>query len=195
MTTTATAIESAESVALHTREWLQRLVIDLNLCPFAHRPLAAGLVAIVVSGAETEDALLRDLDTELNRLDTTPASELETTLLVAPAMLGDFLDYNDFVGRAEDHLIDRGFDGHYQIASFHPHYQFAGTAPDDAENHTNRAPYPTLHLLREASLEAVLATCPHPEQIPERNIATMNRLGSEALECLQAAVRLSYHKP
>jgi uncharacterized protein len=185
--------DTAESVALQTREWLQRLVIGLNLCPFAQKPLAAGLVAIVVSDAATEEALLRDLDTQLNRLDTTPASELETTLLVAPAMLDNFLDYNDFIGRAEDHLSDTDFAGHYQIASFHPHYQFAGTRPDDAENHTNRAPYPTLHLLREASLEQALATFPHPEQIPERNIATMNRLGSEALLALQASVR-QYHK-
>jgi len=179
-----TTLTDTNTIALHTRQWLQRMVIGLKLCPFAERPFNAGLVSIVVSEAVTEDSLLSGLSAQLSRLDDTPADQLETTLLVAPRLLEDFLDYNDFLQRADDLLVDSGYEGIYQIASFHPHYQFACTQPDDAENYTNRAPYPILHLLREDSLERVLASYPNPEAIPERNIATMNRLGSAALSAL-----------
>ena len=181
------------TVALHTSQWLQRLVIDLKLCPFAHKPFSAGLVSIVVSEALTEDALLLDLGAQLSLLDATPVAQLETTLLVAPRLFDDFLDYNDFLQRADDLLADSGFEGIYQIASFHPHYQFAGTEPDDAENYTNRAPYPTLHLLREDSLEKILETCPDPEAIPERNIATMNKLGTNALAAMLTDILSTAH--
>ena len=177
------------TVALHTSQWLQRVVIGLKLCPFALQPFSAGLVSIVVTDAQSEEALLLDLARELTRLDTTPPQQLETTLLVAPRLLHDFLDYNDFLHSADDLLVAQGFEGIYQIASFHPLYRFAGTAPDDAENYTNRAPYPTLHLLREDSLERVLSTYPDPAQIPERNIDTMNRLGTGALAALLADIQ------
>lgn len=182
--TVPATLTDTNTIALHTRQWLQRMVIGLKLCPFAERPYNAGQVSIVVSEAVTEDSLLSDLSAQLSRLDATPADQLETTLLVAPRLLEDFLDYNDFLQHADDLLIARDYEGIYQIASFHPRYQFAGTQPDDAENYTNRAPYPILHLLREDSLERVLASYPNPEAIPERNIATMNRLGSAALSAL-----------
>lgn len=186
----------AKTIALHTSQWLQRVVIGLKLCPFALQPFSAGLVSIVVSEAENEETLLLALTQELTRLDATPAQQLETTLLVAPRLLHDFLDYNDFLQRADDLLEARGFEGIYQIASFHPRYQFAGTRQDDAENYTNRAPYPTLHLLREDSLERVLANYPDPEQIPERNIDTMNRLGTAALAALLADIQhTAYNLP
>lgn len=171
------------------REWIARVVIDLNLCPFARKPFEAGQVKIVVSAASNPETLLQDLHDQLAWLEATPVSEIETTLLVLPEMLADFLDYNDFLDLA-DALLERfAWQADFQIASFHPDYQFAGTQPEDAENYTNRAPYPVLHLLREASLEKAIAGHPDPEQIPERNIQAMNRLGSEYLTELLDACR------
>ena len=110
--------------------------------------------------------------------------ELETTLLIHPAVLSDFLDFNDFLGQADELLRRSGLEGVFQLASFHPHYQFAGTAPEDAENYTNRSPYPVLHLLREASLEAAIERYPDTADIPERNIERMESLGSARLKAL-----------
>lgn len=172
---------SATTVEYQTTQWLQRLVIDQNLCPFAKKPFTAGLVRIAVSEATDEEALLRELHDEIARLHNHSAAELETTLLVAPRMLEDFFHYNDFLDLADALLEQYDWEGIYQIASFHPRYQFAETDIDDAENYTNRAPWPTLHILREASLEAGIKAYPNPESIPQRNIDTMQQLGESAL--------------
>ncbi len=161
------------------RQWLERVVIGLNLCPFAARPVLGGRVRVFVSAADSELELLTDLQLELARLDETPASELETTLVVAPRMLADFLDYNDFLDRADELLQSFEWDGTYQVASFHPQYQFEGTEPDDPENLSNRSPYPMLHLLREDSVEAAVEAHPDVDGIPEANIRRLRGLTPE----------------
>lgn len=160
------------------RQWLASVVIGLNLCPFAAHPTQGGRVRVAVSAARSAHELLADLQLELTRLDDTPVAELETTLVAIPDFLSDFLDYNDFLDDV-DALLDRyEWSGSYQVASFHPRYQFAGTHPDDAENLIGRAPYPLLHLLREDSVEAAIAHHPDPERIPDDNIARLNALTS-----------------
>ena len=159
------------------RRWLERAVIGLNLCPFAKAVYVKQQVRIVISDASTERALLEELGEELALLRDTPADEIDTTLLVHPQVLGDFLDYNDFLGDADALVEAMDLDGVLQVASFHPQYQFADTEPDDADNLTNRAPYPILHLLREASIDRAVAAYPDPDAIIERNIATVRELG------------------
>ncbi|MDG6773434.1 DUF1415 domain-containing protein [Thiomicrorhabdus sp. ZW0627] len=166
-------------VELQIRNWLQQVVIGLNLCPFASKPYLDNQVRIAVSDCTDDACLLEDLLGELQYLDGHKPQEVETTLIVIPGMLEDFYDYNDFLDSAEALLGDGGWAGTYQIASFHPHYQFAGTQPEDSENLTNRAPYPVLHLIREASLEKALKHYPNPEMIPERNIETVEKLTDE----------------
>ena len=152
-------------------------MIGLNLCPFAKAVVVKQQVRIVISDASTERALLEELGEELALLRDTPADEIDTTLLVHPQVLGDFLDYNDFLGDADALVEAMDLDGVLQVASFHPQYQFAGSEPDDADNLTNRAPYPILHLLREASIDRAVAAYPDPDAIIERNIATVRELG------------------
>lgn len=166
------------------RRWLERAVIGLNLCPFAKAVYARNQVRIVVSDASTERALLQELGEEMALLRDTPAEQVDTTLLVHPQVLDDFLDYNDFLDDADALVEALELDGVLQVASFHPQYQFAGTEPDDAENLTNRAPYPILHLLREDSVDRAVAAYPDPDSIIERNVATMQDLGSEGFRKL-----------
>ncbi|MDI1252653.1 DUF1415 domain-containing protein [Thermomonas sp.] len=176
----------ATSVERNIRRWLERAVIGLNLCPFAKAVYAKNQVRIVISDASTEAALLEQLGEELVLLRDTPADQVDTTLLVHPQVLQDFLDYNDFLDQA-DALIDAmDLEGVLQVASFHPDYQFADTRPDDAENLTNRAPYPTLHLLREDSVARAVEAYPEPDAIIERNVATMRELGVEGFRKLLA---------
>ena len=176
-----------QAVIAQTRRWLSAIVIGLNLCPFARRVFEADLIRYVVSEATSESALLQDLTFELQALASTSPSQVETTLLIHPHALADFLDYNDFLGDADELLDQLGLTGTLQIASFHPAYQFAGTEPDAAENYTNRSPYPMLHLLREESLTQVADDPEELAEIPRRNIATMNKLGRAwMLEKLQA---------
>jgi len=172
-----------------TRRWLERAVIGLNLCPFAKAPQVKGLVRYVLSEASEPEALLAGLIEELKLLAGTPADRIETTLLVHPQVLADFADYNDFLGLAESAVAGLGLEGVIQVASFHPRYQFAGTAPDDLTNATNRSPYPTLHLLREESVERAVAAFPEAEAIFEANIATMRRLGESGWARLQQQCR------
>lgn len=162
-----------------TRRWLERAVIGLNLCPFAKAVVAKGQVRFVLSAATTPEALLGQLGEELLRLRDTPADEVDTTLLVHPHALGDFLDYNDFLGLADALVAELELEGVLQVASFHPDYRFAGTDPDDIGNFTNRSPHPTLHLLREDSVKRAVAAFPDPDAIVERNIETLRRLGLE----------------
>ena len=160
-----------------TQAWLDRAVIGLNLCPFAKAVHLKQQIRWVVSPA-TDAAQLRDeLQRELEWLRDTPADQTDTTLLIHPFVLGDFAEYNDFLDIADATLEQLGLDGVLQIASFHPDYQFAGSAPDDIDNFSNRTPHPTLHLLRESSIERAVAAFPDAAQIYERNIETLRRLG------------------
>jgi hypothetical protein len=167
-----------------TRRWLKRAVIGLNLCPFARPVASAGRIRFAVSSARCEQALLADLAEELLRLARADPAEQETTLLIHPDVLGDFLAFNDFLASAEAAVETLGLSGVLQVASFHPHYQFAGTAPGDVENCTNRAPFPTLHLLRESSVERAVGSMADPASIYRRNIETLRRLGHEGWERL-----------
>ena len=160
-----------------TRRWVQRAVIGLNLCPFAKSVEVKQQVRYVVSHAKTAKRLLADLKRELQALVAADPAELDTTLLIAPDGFGEFLDFNDLLERADQLLVALDLDGVLQIASLHPQYQFADTEEDDITNYTNRSPYPTLHLLREESVDRAVAAFPHAEAIFETNIETMRRLG------------------
>ena len=162
-----------------TRQWLEKVVIGLNLCPFAALPWRQGRVRFRVSEATGQLQLAEDLAAELLSLQVSDPAECETTLLIHPQVLGDFPDYNDFLELADRLLENLALDGTLQIASFHPDYQFADSQPDDPANCTNRSPYPMLHLLREASIEAATANLPDPDVIFERNIQTLRKLGME----------------
>ena len=176
-----TAMQTPENAV---RTWLQSIVIDLNLCPFARQPQERGTLRIRVSKSRTEEELLIDLQREMERMQLTPAQELETTLLVITDQLHDFYDYNQFLDAADWLIKKMEWEGVFQVASFHPNYQFAGTAPDAAENYTNRAPYPILHILREESLEQAINHYPDVDSIPERNIVRMNQLSKSQLQKL-----------
>jgi len=173
--------ETPDEILARTRRWLERAVIGLNLCPFAKAVYVKDQIRWVVSPAETPEALLAELIAELQTLAAAdPAVDpkvVDTTLLIHPTVLTDFLDYNEFLAVADAALEDLGLSGVLQIASFHPQYRFAGTAPDAIENCTNRSPYPLLHLLREASVERAVAAFPDAAEIFERNIDTLRRLG------------------
>lgn len=175
-------IVSDEAIVAAVRQWVETLVVGMNLCPFAKRELVKNRVRFITTAATTAEQLLHALQAELELLHTDPS--IETTLLIHAQVLQDFYDFNDFLDDADNVLVEMGLDGVYQIASFHPDYQFGGTAPDDAENYTNRSPYPILHLIREASLERVIADYPDVDDIPERNIALMNELGRDKLQLL-----------
>ena len=179
----------SERALEETRAWVERVVIVLNLCPFAKAPQKQGRVRYVLSEARDAEALLATLVEELNLLAETPAERTETTLIVHPHVLADFADYNDFLGLAESAVAELGLEGVLQVASFHPRYQFAGTAPDDLSNATNRSPYPTLHLLREESVERAVAAFPEAAAIFEANIETMRRIGESGWARLQRQCR------
>ena len=172
-----------------TRAWVDRAVIGLNLCPFAKAPQVKGQVRYVVSTADDPAALLADLVAELERLAEAPPERLETTLLIHPRVLTDFAEYNDFIAIAEDTVAELDLEGVLQVASFHPQYQFDGTEPDDITNATNRSPYPTLHLIREDSIDKAVAAFPEAEAIYEVNMATMERLGPDGWAALQQQCR------
>lgn len=171
-----------EKVILAVQQWVDTFVVGMNLCPFAKRELVKNRVRFVTTESTTPEQLLRALQVELELLNADPS--VETTLLIHPQVLQDFYDFNDFLSDADSLLMEMALEGVYQIASFHPDYQFGGTAPSDAENYTNRSPYPVLHLIREASLERAIVDYPDVDDIPERNIALMNNLGEEKLQAL-----------
>ena len=177
-------IAIAATAILDTQRWLERAVIGLNLCPFAKSVHIKGLIRYAVSEATTAAELLADLKKELNSLVAGEYIALDTTLLIAPECLHDFLDFNDFLGKADKLIAKMKLEGIIQLANFHPQYQFAGTAPDDITNFTNRAPYPTLHLLRESSIAQAVAAFPEAEAIFEVNMHTMERLGLKGWDAL-----------
>ncbi len=159
-------------------------MIGLNLCPFAKAVYMKNQVRIVVSHARHLDGLLEDLDHELDFLAAADSDEVDTTLLIHPTLLPDFLDFNDFLQLADAAVDEHELDGIIQIASFHPRFQFEGTAPDDMGNFTNRAPFPILHLLREASIERAVAAFPEADTIYKRNIETLQALGHAGWQAL-----------
>ena len=179
----------AATVEAITRRWIERVVVGMNLCPFAKAVMVKNQVRIVVSDASTEDALLHTLGEELLHLRDTAASDVDTTLIVHPEVLTDFYDYNDFLGEADALLDSLGLSGDIQVASFHPDYQFADAALDDASNNTNRAPFPILHLLREDSVTRAVDAYPQPDAIIDRNIATMTELGNAGFDALMASLK------
>jgi hypothetical protein len=181
------AVVSAEEVVAATRlagAGRHRL----NFCPFAKAVYVKNQVRYAVSKAQASDALLADLVYELRYLQAADPADVDTTLLIHPGILTDFLDFNDFLDVADVAVTELGLAGEIQVASFHPQYQFAGTEPDDIGNYTNRSPYPTLHLLREMSVERALAAFPDAAQISEKNIETLRRIGHDGWSRLWAAV-------
>ncbi len=169
----------AEEVLEAMRAWLEKAVIGLNLCPFAKGVHVGNRIRYVVSDARDPETLRADLARELHTLATADPAEVETTLLIHPWALDDFLDYNDFLDVVDAALEQLGLVGTVQVASFHPRYRFAGAEPDAIENYSNRSPYPMLHLLREESVERAVAGTPDAGRIPERNMETLRQLGLE----------------
>lgn len=174
-----------EQVLADTGRWIEKAVIGLNLCPFARSVYVKNQVRIVVSRARHLDAFLDELDRELDLLENTPADEIDTTLLVHPTLFPDFEVFNDFMGVVDDVVVEHGLEGVIQVANFHPAFLFEGEAQDDPSHFTNRAPYPTLHLLREDSVErAVASDAGDAEAIVGRNIATLRALGPAGWQAL-----------
>jgi len=167
-----------------TRHWLERAVIGLNLCPFAKAVHVKEQIRWVESAAESPEQLLEDLVRELQFLAAADPAIVETTLLIHPRVLADFLDYNDFLDVADAVVEALGLTGVLQVASFHPGYRFEGTAPDDVANFSNRSPHPMLHLLREDSISRAVAAFPEAATIYERNVQTLRRLGALGWEQL-----------
>jgi hypothetical protein len=173
-----------DAIVLATRNWLERAVIGLNLCPFAKAVYVKEQVRYVVSNANTPEALLETLMDELQHLSDTPAGQVDTTLVIHPFVLTDFEDYNEFLDVADAAVEDMSLDGELQVASFHPDYQFADTDSNDISNFTNRAPYPILHLLREDSIARAVEAFPDAADIFEKNIDTMQQLGHDGWDKL-----------
>ena len=171
-------IDTPDPIA-DTRRWLERAVIGLNLCPFAKAVYVKEQVRFVLSDATTEAALLAELGEELALLRDTDPAQIDTTLIVHPDVLRDFLDYNDFLEIADGLVEEMDLEGVLQVASFHPEYMFADSGEEDVENFTNRSPYPTLHLLREDSVSRAVDAFPDPDVIVERNVETLEKLGHD----------------
>ena len=169
-----------------TTEWLEKIVIGLNLCPFAKAVHIKNQIRFVVSPATNNDALLADLKSELRFLVAAVPEQIESTLLIHPDVLTDFVEYNEFLSVCDSAIEELELDGVIQVASFHPQYQFADTKVDDVTNYTNRSPYPTLHLLREESVTQALQMFPDAAWIYEKNIATLRKLGKAKLDAVQA---------
>ena len=173
-----------DAVLAATRAWLERAVIGLNLCPFAKAVYARGQVHLAVSGAESRDAVLDDLAAEMDALVARDPVERETTLLVVPYCLRQFLEFHEVAGRAERLIRKKALEGVIQLATFHPDYRFADSSEDDIGNFSNRSPYPTLHLLRESSIARAVKAFPQPESIFGANIATLRELGADGWKAL-----------
>jgi hypothetical protein len=180
----STADLNDDAVIAATRRWLERAVIGLNLCPFAKSVYVKEQVRYVVSHATTPEELLEQLMDELQRLSDTSPEQVDTTLLIHPLVLADFLDFNDFLDVADAAVDEMELEGELQVASFHPHYQFSDTDKNDITNFTNRAPYPILHLLREDSIARAVEAFPDAAEIFEKNIDTMEQLGHEGWDKL-----------
>jgi len=176
-----------ENVIGQTKAWLEKVVIGLNFCPFAKPVFDQGKVHFQVSDAQSLECCLEDLEAEAVRLDQN--SEVETTLLIYERSLQDFENFLDVVDIANDFMEEKGYDGVYQLASFHPEYCFADSDEDDPANYTNRSPYPMLHLIREKSMEKALESYKNPENIPDNNIKLARKLGLEEMQGLLKQAR------
>jgi len=183
-----------DDVIALTRAWISEAVIGLNLCPFAKAVYVKEQIRYVVSHAESEAELAAELLRELHYLHAGDPDVIDTTLLIHPHVLQDFLDYNGFLDVADEVLEDAALEGELQIASFHPDYQFSDAQPDDIDNFTNRSPYPVLHLLRESSIDRAVQAFPEASAIFERNIATMLDLGVHGWNQLSFVVSKKQHQ-
>jgi hypothetical protein len=170
-----------QTVIDHTRRWIWSMVIGLNLCPFAQRVFMAGTIGYVVTDADNEQALLKDLARELEALAAASIARVETTLLIHPRALKNFRDFNDFLNRGDRLIGELGLRGTIQLASFHPDYRFAGTEADAVENYTNRSPYPMLHLLRESSFVQAAENPDALLDIPRRNGESLRAIGRDKI--------------
>ena len=177
------------SVIEATRRWVEKAVIGLGLCPFAEGVYRSERVRFHVSEQRSAAGLLEELRSELDFLHTSDPGICETTLLIHPWVLTDFAEFNEFLQLCDATVAEMDLEGEIQVASFHPQYQFAGTRPEDIENHTNRSPYPTLHLLREASVERALAGVQDPDAIYQNNILRLRELGFAGWQALWADER------
>ena len=173
-----------EQVIADTRDWVVKAVIGLNLCPFAKAVHVNDRIRYVVSEATEPEALLKDLARELLALNRADPEQVDTTLVIHPDVLTDFLDFNDFLDAADGLVEELKLDGVLQIADFHPGYQFDGSEPDDLANYSNRSPYPTLHILREESIERAVESMPDTASIYENNLDTLARLGPAGWKAL-----------
>ena len=193
-TPTAAADAATDAIVVQDMvRWLERAVIGLNLCPFAKGVHTKGQIHYAVSAATDGRELLQDLQRELEALAEASPEKRDTTLLIAPRCMEDFLDFNDFLELADEMLDVLDLGGILQIASFHPQFQFDGTAVDDITNATNRAPYPTLHLIREESLDAAVEAFPEAEMIYERNMEVLRELGAVGWQALDVGARCPHH--
>jgi hypothetical protein len=174
----------SDNIIATTKVWLEKAVIGLNLCPFAKAVQVKNQIRFVVSDATDDETLLIDFASELEILAMADPEKIDTTLLIHPSVLTDFLDYNDFLDLADAAIEELDLDGELQVASFHPDYQFEGTGPDDIENYTNRSPFPILHLLREDSIERAVAAFPDSADIYKKNMATLRQLGHAGWQAL-----------
>jgi hypothetical protein len=163
-----------------TSLWVKSVIVGYNFCPFAYREVERGSIRYRVDQSNQIAHCLETMVAEYDHLDSHP--ETETTLIIFPELLAEFKDFTGFIELAEALLTEQGYTGEYQLASFHPEYQFADAPADDPANYTNRSPYPTLHIIREASIENAVAGISNPEQIPERNIKVARNLGSKVLQ-------------
>jgi hypothetical protein len=182
-------IADHDAVIALTQKWLEKAVIGLNLCPFAKAVHIKNQIRYVVTEASTDEELMAVLMEELELLAETNPDKIDTTLIIHPQVLNDFEDYNDFLDVADAALEEMDLDGILQVASFHPDYQFADTDKNDIGNYTNRSPYPTLHLLREDSVDRAVEAFPEAEDIFEKNIETMEKLGHEGWDALGLQVK------
>jgi len=168
------------SVIEQTRQWVKTIIVGHNFCPFAYREVERNSIRYQATQSMRLEACLETMVSEYDHLDSHP--EIETTLVIFPSAFADFDTFVDFIGLADALLKDQGYEGTYQLASFHPKYQFADASTDDPANYTNRSPYPTLHIIRETSIEKAVAGITDPESIPRRNIEVARNLGSKALQ-------------
>ncbi len=173
-------MSTEDSMIASVKHWLDKTIIGFNFCPFAKREFDAGKIHYEVVDDSNPEEQLHAIVNEFHRLDKHP--EIETTLVILPLGLESYFGYLDFLDIANDLLTDEGYEGIYQLASFHPDYCFADVKQDDPSNYTNRSPLPVIHIIREQSLEKVIAHHPDPEGIPDRNIALAKETGQEVFE-------------
>ena len=173
-------LASIDTTVNITRRWINSFIVDLNLCPFARREVMRNSMRFTVFEDSDPENILHALSEEITLLHNSP--EIETSFLILPAGMPDFRDFNDFIYAAESLTEALGWEGRYQLVGFHPQYQFANTEPDDAENYTNRSPFPMLHILRESSVSDAVATTHDTALIPQRNIATLGDMGTTVLK-------------